>query len=260
MTSNVETEYEYHPLPEQFGSEILRVEVGSTLYGTGLPGHEDHDEMGIYVEGPKSTIGFGSKPHYVWRSAGDDTTRSQPHDTDLACYSLRKWMGLALNGNPSVLMVLFAPPDKVIRTTPLGDELRRHHSWFASKQAGKAFLGYMQQQRQRMTGERGRAGRVRIMPNGVVDWKYAMHMIRLGHQGYEFLTSGKVTLPMDSATANMLRAVRRGEVPFEDVILASESLENAVKTMLTSGPLPDKPMYETAEEFCVNAHLKMWGF
>jgi hypothetical protein len=32
------------PLPP---STILLVEVGSTAHGTGLPGGEDHDEMGV---------------------------------------------------------------------------------------------------------------------------------------------------------------------------------------------------------------------
>ncbi|HSH59503.1 MAG TPA: hypothetical protein VK988_07655 [Acidimicrobiales bacterium] len=39
---------EIPPLPE---STILLVEVGSTAHGTGLPGGEDHDEMGVVVEG-----------------------------------------------------------------------------------------------------------------------------------------------------------------------------------------------------------------
>jgi hypothetical protein len=38
------------PLPADYGIEILRCEVGSTLHGTGLPDHEDRDEMGIYPD------------------------------------------------------------------------------------------------------------------------------------------------------------------------------------------------------------------
>ncbi|MDQ1365858.1 MAG: hypothetical protein QOE57_1900, partial [Acidimicrobiaceae bacterium] len=35
---------EIPPLPE---STILLVEVGSTAHGTGIPGGEDNDEMGV---------------------------------------------------------------------------------------------------------------------------------------------------------------------------------------------------------------------
>jgi hypothetical protein len=38
---------EIPPLPQ---STILLVEVGSTAHGTGLPGGEDHDEMGVVIE------------------------------------------------------------------------------------------------------------------------------------------------------------------------------------------------------------------
>ena len=34
-------------IPELPAATILLVEVGSTAHGTGLPGGEDHDEMGV---------------------------------------------------------------------------------------------------------------------------------------------------------------------------------------------------------------------
>lgn len=248
-----------HPLPEQFGVEILRTEVGSTLHGTGLAGSDDLDQMGIYVEHPGSTIGFGHRPHYVWRSA-QDGERSQSHDTDLVVYSLRKWCGLALSGNPSVLLVLFAPAGKVVLNTPLGHALRFNAEWFASRRAGKAFLGYMEQQRQRMVGQRGRAGRVRIMPDGGVDWKYAMHMLRLGYQGEEYLRTGGLTLPIPGDVGDHFRAVRRGDIPFENVIVEAEEREAVVKALLDGeSPLPPEPNTDAAEKWCIQAHLGVWA-
>ena len=38
---------EIPPLP---ATTILLVEVGSTAHGTGIPGGEDHDELGVVVE------------------------------------------------------------------------------------------------------------------------------------------------------------------------------------------------------------------
>jgi predicted nucleotidyltransferase len=245
-------------LPSHLGHEILRVEVGSTLHGTGLDGHEDHDEMGVFLEWPRTTIGLGHVEHYVWRSA-EEGQRSQPHDTDLVLYSLRKWTRLALMGNPSVLLVLFAQGDKVLHTTPIGDELRSHADWFASKRAGKAFLGYMEQQRQRMVGERGRAGRVRVMPDGGVDWKYAMHMLRLGYQGKEYLTTGHLTVPMPTIEREQLRLVRQGLVDFGTVIGWAERLEVEVKELLDgASPLPDRPNIEAVEAWVISQHLDLW--
>lgn len=282
-------------LPSAYGTEILRTEVGSTLHGTGLGvALEDHDEMGVYVENPASTIGLGQKDHYVTRTAEGDA-KSQADDTDLACYSLRKWAKLAMNGNPSVLLLLFAPDDKVIKINDLGHELRGHYDWFSSKRAGKAFLGYMESQRQRMIGQRGRAGRVRVTDDcatctGVgqvlsdgaegmqvvlaqcptcvgsgkhVDWKYAMHMLRLGFQGVEYLTTGKLTLPVPDETGDWLREVRQGHVEFADVIAVAESLEQQVKNCLddTTGilsPLPDEPNVKKIEDWVIAAHVSTW--
>lgn len=110
-----------YPLPDDYGHEILRSEVGSTLHGTGLPDGEDHDEMGMCVEWPVSVLGLRQLNQYEFRTARERedpetgrSPRSQPGDTDLIVYTLRKWASLALNGNPSVLLPLFAPEEKLV--------------------------------------------------------------------------------------------------------------------------------------------------
>ena len=248
------------PLPAEYGVEILRSEVGSTLHGTGLPGHEDRDEMGIYLENPSSVIGLADRPHWVFRTAGG-SNRSTADDTDVVSYSARKWLTLALTGNPTVLLLLHAPEYALVLCDDHGRELRANAGWFASRRAGASFLGYMQQQRQRMTGGRGKAGRVRVMPEGGVDWKYAMHMLRLGHQGVEFLTTGGLTLPVPGDLGDHLRQVRRGEVAFEEVIAEAEGLEAEVQELLDGrSRLPDQPDRAAAEAWLIAAHRSAWGW
>ena len=50
------------PLP---AGTILLVEVGSTAHGTGLPGGEDHDEMGVVIETPAQVLGLGASVRTV---------------------------------------------------------------------------------------------------------------------------------------------------------------------------------------------------
>lgn len=287
-------------LPTDYGTEILRSEVGSTLHGTGLGvGLEDHDEMGIFVEQPRSTIGLRRLEQYETRTAvrtavrGDtpkgQSPKSQPGDTDLVIYSLRKWARLASGGNPSVLLLLFAPENKIVKSSELGADLRTRAKWFASNKAGRAFLGYMEKQRQRMVGQRGKAGRVRVLGEcqscqggevpyrewGVdgkiiecphcrgtglaVDWKYAMHMLRLGYQGVEYLTTGRLTLPIPDDPGDWLREVRQGHEDFGLVIKVAESLEEQVKRLLDGDSiLPDEPEHDRIEHWVMQAHLKTW--
>ena len=46
---------------------ILRGVVGSTAHGTGLEGHEDRDEMGIFVEPPENVMGLSPIEHMIQR-------------------------------------------------------------------------------------------------------------------------------------------------------------------------------------------------
>jgi hypothetical protein len=51
---------------------------------------------------------------------------------------------------------------------------------------------YLEAQRQRLVGERGQRdiNRTRLVERFGYDTKYTMHILRLGHQGVEFLESG----------------------------------------------------------------------
>src|SRR3990167_374131 len=172
---------------------ILRCVVGSSAHGLHLnDGLEDRDEMGICVEPMAVAMGSASPfEQYIYRSAAEREHRhdapSVGGDLDLVVYSLRKFARLALGGNPTVLMVLFAPD--VVQCDARGSQLRDLAPAFASRVAGKKFLGYLSSQRQRMLGERGNGGHGRprdeLVQKFGYDTKFAMHMLRLGYQGSE---------------------------------------------------------------------------
>jgi len=66
-------------LPNDKGTEILRSEVGSTLHGTGLPGQEDRDEMGVFIPYGPGTDRAVDTPNQATRGTLR-TRRSGPHD------------------------------------------------------------------------------------------------------------------------------------------------------------------------------------
>jgi hypothetical protein len=97
------------------------------------------------------------------------------------------------------------------------------------------------------------------MPDGGVDWKYAMHMLRLGYQGKEYLTTGHLTVPMPTIEREQLRLVRQGLVDFGTVIGWAERLEVEVKELLDgASPLPDRPNIEAVEAWVISQHLDLW--
>ncbi|GAA0901564.1 hypothetical protein GCM10009559_68280 [Pseudonocardia zijingensis] len=94
------------------------------MHGIAIPGTDDHDEMGVFVEPAECVVGLAPPvPHYVFRTQPEGA-RSGPGDTDLVMYSLRKYLRLATKGNPTALLPLFAQTEAVLVLTPLGEELR----------------------------------------------------------------------------------------------------------------------------------------
>jgi hypothetical protein len=95
------------PLPDE---TILLVEVGSTAHGTGLPGGEDDDEMGVVVESARQVLGLHDQGmRSVMQRTQAEGSRSGPGDTDRTLHSLRRFLRLAASGNPSILCVSGRP-------------------------------------------------------------------------------------------------------------------------------------------------------
>lgn len=198
------------PLPD---STILLVEVGSTAHGTGLPGGEDHDEMGVVVEAPADVIGLDERGFTtVMHRTQPEGSRSGPGDTDRTLHSLRRFIRMAAGGNPSILMALWAP---VLHATAEGRELQALGPAFVGRHVVPRYRGYMQSQGERLMGTRGgghgrRGGgrREELVAAHGYDTKYAMHCARLGFQCLELVTTGALRLPIEGEPADWLRSVR----------------------------------------------------
>lgn len=245
--------------------EFLRVLVGSGLHGTAVEGQDDRDEMGVFIEPPSHVIGLRSLDHVVHRTAGEGEC-SGPEDLDLVLYSLRKWMRLALNGNPTIILPLFVELDSEFvlkRQEPFATALQSARRLILSQRAGQAFLGYLRQQRGRLTGERGgrrKPARPELIEAYGFDTKYAMHIVRLGHQGRDLLRHGELTLPLPDRQREFCVAVRTGQVPLAEVLHEADVLENDIKEILDTGssPLPEQPDREAVDRWLVRTHLHDW--
>jgi predicted nucleotidyltransferase len=243
--------------------EILRVEVGSTLHGTGLPGHEDLDLMGIYVPTAAQALGAREPKTRAWRTAKKDV-RSTADDVDLSVYPLRHYVSLAAAGNPSILLPLFAPEAYVRHVTVAGTRLRLSRSLFISKRAGLKFLGYMHAQRERMedshAGRRApRSNRPELEAQFGYDTKFAMHMLRLGFQGLELMTDGTITLPVGTEAGDLLREVRAGAYTYERVVRKAVALQAELEKAVMAAPWDPTPDPDVVDELSRDLHFLSWG-
>jgi hypothetical protein len=239
---------------------ILLGLVGSTVHGVTVDAADDRDEMGICIEPPEYVAGLRVFNQWVYRTQPEGA-RSGPGDIDRTVYSLRKWCRLALAGNPTVMLLLHVPDDQCSVLEEPGRELRANKHWFASRRAGRAYLGYMQRQRDRMTGERGqmRVNRPELIARYGFDTKYAGHVLRLGYQGIEFLESGRLTLPMRGPERTRVLDVRNGRVSFEDVLAEADDLQRRLESRLEDSPLPERPDYDGVNGFLAYTYRAWWN-
>jgi len=249
---------EIPPLPV---TTILLVEVGSTAHGTGLPDGEDHDELGVVVEQPSDVLGLGESGYAsVMQRTQPEGSRSGPGDTDRTLHSLRRFVRLAASGNPSILMALWAP---VIFSTPEGEELQSLGEAFVGRHVIPRYRGYMQSQAERLLGARSRSGhgrrgaggREELLAAHGYDTKYAMHCARLGFQGLELLNNRRLTLPIADEPGDWLRAVRRGDVPFDEWWERVLRLDAMLEDKLTDDSIPAECDGAVIEAWMVATHL-----
>lgn len=247
---------------------ILLSVVGSTAHGLNLPGTDDRDLMGVCLEPPSHVIGLRLFEQDVFRSKPEGV-RSEAGDTDRTIYGARKFCRLALGGNPSILTLLYADPLELSDASNLpadswqiaaGGSLLELAPAFSARSAGKAFLGYMTQQRQRLLGERGQMNvkRPELVEEHGYDTKYAMHMLRLGYQGVEFLETGRLTLPMREEEREFVYAVRTGGVSLSDTLTRAGELERRVEDLLLTSPLPAKPDHERVNAWLIETYQAWW--
>jgi hypothetical protein len=242
---------------------ILRCVVGSSVHGVST-GTDDRDEMGVCLEPFPLAYGCsGQFDQYIYRTATERTGKhdepSQPGDLDLTIYSLRKWVNLALKGNPTVLLLLYAPPSAVVTQDPRGRILRELAPAFVSKRAGKAFMGYLQAQRMRLMGQKAKnVHRQALVDKYGFDTKFAGHMVRLGYQGVEYLETGKLTLPMPEPARTTVVWVREGKYPLDAVHQMTLLLEDRLKDLLDTSTIPDEPDVATVETWMLDTYLEHW--
>lgn len=247
--------------PEQFPSPILEVVVGSTLHGTAVDdGLEDLDLMAVVVERPRQFVGFAPVDTWVHRTKPVGV-RSEAGDTDLAVYGLRKYLGLALKGNPTVLLALFAPENFIRRNDVRGRQLQALAPYIVSRQAYSPFRGYMKQQHERLLGLRGQRNvtRPELVDKYGYDTKYAAHIVRLGLQGEELLLTGRMTLPMREEQRALCVEIRTGNYTLaavsELILDAERRLDGAVQ----ASKLREKPDYKTVEKWMLRTYLTAWN-
>lgn len=233
--------------------------IGSESHGTKIAptegGIDDTDYMGIVTPPMRHCVGLGSWEHWV-----------HPPDEnglDVALYSLRKFMGLLLKGNPNVLGFLWLRPEFYVHRTSALELLIGNREAFSSMKAYPSFIGYAHSQLEKMEANvfNGYMGdkRKKIVEKFGYDTKNAAHLIRLLRMGIEFFQTGKVNVYREK-DADELIAIKRGEWSLAKVKEESHALFLAAKEVKDRCALPAEPNYERAEELLMKLTVASFEF
>lgn len=220
--------------------------AGSHLSGMNVE-TSDYDFIGASIETPDCVIGGKTFEQYEWK---------RPDlNAEGVTYSLRKFMSLLQGCNPTILCTVFSPyaTDMIGLTDPI------LHERIASRKAAYKFIGYMLSQMRRLHTQKGmHVTRAELIDKYKFDVKYASHVIRLGYQGIEYLTSGKITLPMKSYQVDQLLAIRNGLVSYEEFQSMADRTLDILKSVEGLSKLPKEPDYDFINDWVVKAYFKKW--
>ncbi len=239
--------------------DVLTVtEAGSTAHAISV-GQDDLDFTVVRVEPFAELVdGQGRRQSMMLRTKPEGV-RSEPGDIDLQVYTLRKFVHLAMNGNPSVLMIVFAPAQ--LRMVDSGFPADDIGSLTRSKRAAGAYLGYMEQQLRRWRGERGQknVSRPELVSAHGFDTKYAAHAVRLAIQGIEYLTTGSITLPMAEPEAERIRTLRAGGMSETTALEWAEFLHGKLEATARASTLAEEPDRDAIGRFLVDWYGRRYG-
>lgn len=237
---------------------ILTAEVGSRAHGLATAA-SDRDVMGVYFETPEQVMGLAPRHEHYIRRDKPEGVRSEAGDTDLTLYSLHKYLRLATAGNPTVLTLLYAPPETL---TPWGVFLRDLAPSIVSRHAGRKYLGYLDGQRERLVGG-GKRNRVPNRPELVerygYDTKYAGHALRLGMQGVELMSTGRLSLPMQDVLREVCLGVRGGAYTYEQAVEMIDQVRAELVGAIAASDLQPEPDMGKVNAWMVDAQGAYWA-
>jgi len=212
---------------------IYRCVIGSQAYGL-ADTESDVDRRGIYL--PTADL------HWSLYGVPEQL---ENHEAQEAYWELQKFLVLALKANPNVLECLFTP--MVEKATPLAAELLGMKTIFLSRMVYQMYNGYVMSQFKKMQAD--------IRNKGQVKWKHVMHLIRLLLSGIGVLRDGFVPVKVDDHRDRLL-AIRREEVPWDDVEKWRLNLHQEFNAAFETTKLPERPDYERANAFLISARRR----
>jgi len=131
-------------------NKILEINTGSTLYGTRTK-TSNSDKIGVFIADWDYYVGLKTvKIVDSSKQIKDNQGKNLADSEDCSYYELRKYIELAMAGNPNILETLFVDDKNITHITPIGRKLLDNRQLFISQRIKSRYLGYAYSQRHKM--------------------------------------------------------------------------------------------------------------
>ena len=205
---------------------IYAAVVGSRAFGLDTDA-SDTDTRGVYVAPTEAFWSLAKPPTHV-----------DGPEPEWFSWEIERFCELALKANPNLLEVLHSP--LVVRQTPLGEELVGLRQSFLSQLVYQTYSGYVLSQFKKLEADFRR--------DGSPKWKHVMHLIRLLLAARSLLLEATLVVDVGPHRDRLL-AVKRGEIPWDEVERWRLSLHEELDNALQQTVLPAIPDVATVDEW-----------
>lgn len=246
-------------------SLLVMSNVGSISHGTQIPSDDPHniddvDVMAIAI--PPLAVDLGLHPfdHWVWPRSDSELQKNAAGELDVTVYSVRKFAGLLIKGNPNVLGLLYLEP---LESSPLWKNWIQGREIFLSKHSYEAFSGYAYSQLIRLghPNSRGYMGRERkaLFEKYGFDPKNSAHLIRLLRMGIELLREGELHVDRTNIDAEELKEIKTGKWSLGKIQRTAEAGFKEMEALVETTKLPDEPNHLAIRDLVIDTTLRSWA-
>jgi len=252
--------------PPTFLAKNVQYETitGSVAYGMSTDS-SDFDIYGFCIP-PKDMVfphlagqidGFGKQiQKYEQYQQHHVDCKEEGRQYDLTIFSIVKYFQLCMENNPNCIDTLFTPQNCVLHTTQVGNMVRENRRLFLHKGCWYKFKGYAFSQLHKMKGKNPEEGskRAELREKFGFDVKFASHVVRLMLECEMILAEGDLDLQRHK---EQLKAVRRGEVPVEEIEKWFNDKEKQLEKLYHDSKLrysPDESAIKTLLLNCLEHH------
>jgi len=262
------TEDGYINPPKYIDNVCFETITGSQAYGVSTD-TSDCDVVGFYIppanmlfphlEGHLLGFNKDPKPPKIWQQhhiRTDPDGRHKGKHFDIAMYPITTFFKLAMECNPNIIDVLYAPRDCILSLTMVGEMVRDNRDLFLHRGAWVKYKGYAYQQLHKMDIKQPKEVSARYASHQEhgYDLKFAYHLVRLLLECEMMLTEHTIDLRRHR---EHLKGIRRGEHTFEYIKQWFVDKEKYLERCYEESTLKDLPARESIKRLliaCLEPH------